>query len=44
MEQPSETYTLKDLQEGIAKRKVVVRKGKRKVLGFCAEIYGKLTN
>ena len=35
MEQPSETYTLKDLQEGIAKRKVVVRKGKRKVLFRC---------
>jgi hypothetical protein len=35
MEQPSETYTLHDLREGIAKRKLVVRKGKRKVLFRC---------
>ena len=35
MEQPSETYTLADLMEGIAKRKVVVRAGKRKTLFRC---------
>jgi len=35
MEQPSETYTLHDLREGIAKRKIVVRKGKRKILFRC---------
>jgi hypothetical protein len=35
MEQQSETHTLADLMEGIAKRKMVVRKGKRKVLFRC---------
>ena len=35
MEQQSETHTLVDLIEGIAKRKLVVRKGKRKVLFRC---------
>jgi hypothetical protein len=35
MEQPSEKYTLADLMEGIAKRKIVVRGGKRKVLFRC---------
>jgi len=35
MEQQSETYTIADLMEGIAKRKVVVRGGKRKVLFRC---------
>lgn len=35
MEQPSETYTIADLMEGIAKRKVVVRGGKRKTIFRC---------
>ncbi len=35
MEQEPEKYTIADLKEGIAKRKLVVRKGKRKVLFRC---------
>ena len=35
MEQPSETTTIRQLIEGIAKRKVVVRRGKRKTIFRC---------
>ena len=35
MEQPSEKTTIRQVIEGIAKRRVVVRRGKRKVLFRC---------
>ena len=35
MEQPSEKYTIADLMEALAKRKVVIRGGKKKVLFRC---------
>jgi len=35
MEQQSETHTMAELMEGAAKRKIVIRAGKRKVLMRC---------